>query len=279
MKTVSSIPDLREYRSTCKGQVGFVPTMGYLHEGHLSLVRKAHSDCDTVVVSIFVNPTQFAHNEDINTYPQDIARDLKILDKTQNVDLVWIPKTRELYPPDFQSWVNVDEVTLPLEGKFRPEHFRGVTTIVAKLFNCVRPNYAYFGQKDFQQAVVIQRMVKDLNIPIEVVVCPTIREADGLAMSSRNANLNPEQRKAATVLNRALVKAFQVFESGEREADTLRTIVIDTILEEPLAQLQYVSCADLETLVEQNGMVERCLLSIAVYFGKTRLIDNLLIGD
>jgi pantoate--beta-alanine ligase len=258
--------------------VGFVPTMGYLHEGHLSLVRKARRDCDSVIVSIFVNPTQFAHNEDINTYPQDIARDLEILE-SQDVDLVWIPKAGDMYPPGFQSWVSVDEVTLPLEGKFRPGHFRGVTTVVAKLFNCVRPNYAYFGQKDFQQAVVIQRMVNDLNFPIEVVVCPIIREADGLAMSSRNVYLNPDQRQAATVLNRSLVKARQVFESGERDADALRTVVRDTILDEHLAQLQYVSCADLETLEELDGMVERFLLSIAVYFGKTRLIDNLLIGD
>lgn len=258
--------------------VGFVPTMGYLHEGHLSLVRKARRDCDSVVVSIFVNPTQFAHNEDINTYPQDIARDLEILE-TQDVDFVWIPKAGDMYPPGFQSWVSVDELTLPLEGIFRPEHFRGVTTVVAKLFNCVRPNYAYFGQKDYQQAVVIQRMVIDLNFPIEVVVCPIIREEDGLAMSSRNVYLNPEQRKAATVLNRSLVKASQVFEFGERDADTLRTVVKETILEEPLAQLQYISCANLETLEELDGMVERCVLLIAVLFGKTRLIDNVLIGD
>ena len=252
--------------------------MGYLHEGHLSLVRKARRDCECVVVSIFVNPTQFAHNEDLNSYPQDIARDLELL-AAQNVDLVWIPTLGEMYPPGFQSWVSVEEVTLPLEGKFRPEHFRGVTTIVAKLFNCVQPDKAYFGQKDFQQTVVIRRMVNDLNIPIEVVVCPIVREEDGLAFSSRNIYLNSEQRQAANVLNGSLVKARRVFESGQRDADMLRAVVTDSIHEEPLAQLQYVSCADLETLVELNGSVERCLLSIAVNFGKTRLIDNLLIGD
>jgi pantoate--beta-alanine ligase len=252
--------------------------MGYLHEGHLSLVRKARKDCESVVVSIFVNPAQFAHNEDLNSYPRDIAHDLELLE-AQNVDLVWIPTIREMYPPGFQSWVSVEEVTLPLEGKIRPEHFRGVTTIVAKLFNCVQPDKAYFGQKDFQQTVVIRRMVNDLNIPIEVVVCPTVREEDGLALSSRNIYLNSEQRQAANVLNGSLVKARRVFESGQRDADILRAVVTDSIHEEPLAQLQYVSCADLETLVELNGIVERCLLSIAVNFGKTRLIDNLLIGD
>ena len=278
MDTVSSITDLRTSRSRCTFPVGFVPTMGYLHEGHLSLVRKARMDCESVVVSIFVNPTQFAPNEDLSSYPRDIVRDLELLD-SRNVDLVWIPTIGEMYPPGFQSWVSVEEVTLPLEGKFRPEHFRGVTTIVAKLFNCVQPDKAYFGQKDFQQAVVIRRMVNDLSFPIEVVVCPIVREADGLALSSRNIYLNSEQRQAASVLNGSLLKARRVFESGKRDADMLRAVVTDSILEEPLAQLQYVSCADLETLVELNGIVERCLLSIAVNFGKTRLIDNLLIGD
>ena len=278
MDTVSSITDLRTSRSRCTFPVGFVPTMGYLHEGHLSLVRKARRDCESVVVSIFVNPTQFAPNEDLNSYPRDIGRDLELLD-SRNVDLVWIPTIGEMYPPGFQSWVSVEEVTLPLEGKFRPEHFRGVTTIVAKLFNCVQPDKAYFGQKDFQQAVVIRRMVNDLSFPIEVVVCPIVREADGLALSSRNIYLNSEQRQAAGVLNGSLLKARRVFESGKRDADMLRAVVTDSILEEPLAQLQYVSCADLETLVELNGIVERCLLSIAVNFGKIRLIDNLLIGD
>lgn len=278
MDTVSSITDLRTSRSRCTFPVGFVPTMGYLHEGHLSLVRKARMDCESVVVSIFVNPTQFAPNEDLTSYPRDIVRDLELLD-SRNVDLVWIPTIGEMYPPGFQSWVSVEEVTLPLEGKFRPEHFRGVTTIVAKLFNCVQPDKAYFGQKDFQQAVVIRRMVNDLSFPIEVVVCPIVRETDGLALSSRNIYLNSEQRQAAGVLNGSLLKARRVFESGKRDADMLRAVVTDSILEEPLAQLQYVSCADLETLVEINGIVERCLLSIAVNFGKTRLIDNLLIGD
>ena len=196
-----------------------------------------------------------------------------------NVDLVWIPTPGEMYPPGFQSWVSVEEVTLPLEGKFRPGHFRGVTTIVAKLFNCVQPDKAYFGQKDYQQVVVIRRMVDDLSYPIEIVVCPIVREANGLAMSSRNVNLNSEQLRAANVLNRSLVKARRVFEAGHRDADMLRAVVTDSVLEEPLAQMQYVSCADQDTLLELDGKVERCLLSLAVFFGKIRLIDNLLIGE
>jgi len=278
MDTVTSIADLRTSRSRCILPVGFVPTMGYLHEGHLSLVQKARRECESVVVSIFVNPTQFAPNEDLNAYPRDITRDLELLE-AQNVDLVWIPTPGEMYPPGFQSWVSVEEVTLPLEGKFRPGHFRGVTTIVAKLFNCVQPDKAYFGQKDYQQVVVIRRMVDDLSYPIEIVVCPIVREANGLAMSSRNVNLNSEQLRAANVLNRSLVKARRVFEAGHRDADMLRAVVTDSVLEEPLAQMQYVSCADQDTLLELDGKVERCLLSLAVFFGKIRLIDNLLIGE
>jgi len=278
MDTVTSIADLRTSRPRCILPVGFVPTMGYLHEGHLSLVQRARRECESVVVSIFVNPTQFAPNEDLNAYPRDITRDLELLE-AQNVDLVWIPTPGEMYPAGFQSWVSVEEVTLPLEGKFRPEHFRGVTTIVAKLFNCVQPDKAYFGQKDYQQVVVIKRMVEDLDYPIEIVVCPIVREANGLAMSSRNINLNSEQLRAAGVLNRSLVKALRVFESGQRDADMLRAVVTDSVLEEPLAQMQYVSCADQDTLLEIDGRVERGLLSLAVFFGKTRLIDNLLLGE
>lgn len=278
METVSSINELRKYRSRLTTSVGLVPTMGYLHEGHLSLVRKARKECASVVVSIFVNPTQFAPSEDLDDYPRNITSDLKLL-QAEKVDLVWIPSTEEMYPPGYQSWVIVEDVTVPLEGKFRPEHFRGVTTVVTKLFNCVQPDKAYFGQKDAQQVVVIQRMVDDLNIPIAIVVCPIVREPDGLAMSSRNVHLNPDQRQAATALYRSLISARQVFESGHGEVDEIRAVVSATILEEPLAQLQYVSCADQKTLEELDGVIERGLLSLAVLFGKTRLIDNLLIGD
>ena len=272
------IKDLHKYRSRLRSPVGLVPTMGYLHKGHLSLVQKARKECASVVVSIFVNPTQFAPNEDLDDYPRDLRRDLQLL-QAENIDLIWLPTAEEMYPRGYQTWVIVEELTLPLEGRFRPEHFRGVTTIVAKLFNCVQPDRAYFGQKDAQQVVVVQRMVEDLNYPIELVICPIVREPDGLAMSSRNVHLNSDQRKAATVLYKSLRKAQKTYQSGRRDAEELRAAVSSTILEEPLAQLQYVSCTDQNTLVELEGEVDRCLLSIAVLFGKTRLIDNIIIGD
>ena len=272
------IKDLRKYRSRLRSPVGLVPTMGYLHKGHLSLVQKARKECASVVVSIFVNPTQFAPNEDLDDYPRDLRRDLQLL-QAENIDFIWLPTAEEMYPRGYQTWVIVEELALPLEGRFRPEHFRGVTTIVAKLFNCVQPDRAYFGQKDAQQVVVVQRMVEDLNYPLELVICPIVREPDGLAMSSRNVHLNSDQRKAATVLYKSLRKAQKIYQSGQRDADELRAAVSSTILEEPHAQLQYVSCADQNTLVELGGEVDRCLLSIAVLFGKTRLIDNIIIGD
>jgi pantoate--beta-alanine ligase len=252
--------------------------MGYLHEGHLSLVRRARAECASVVVSIFVNPTQFGPNEDLAAYPHDLPRDLRLL-KAEGVDLVWTPTPEIMYPPGFQTWVSVEEVTKPLEGAMRPGHFRGVTTVVAKLFTAVQPDKAYFGQKDAQQAAVIRKMTRDLNFPIEVVICPTLREADGLAMSSRNAYLNPEERQAATVLSRALFAARDAFQAGERDAQRLRELMAEIVNAEPLARLQYVSCADPDTLEELHGEVNRALLSMAVYVGKTRLIDNVTIGE
>jgi pantoate--beta-alanine ligase len=278
METVTSITELEKARLRCESPVGFVPTMGFLHEGHLSLIRKARQDCKSVVTSIFVNPTQFSPQEDYEAYPRDLTRDLALL-KQEGVDLVWMPNASQMYPPDFQTWVTVEKITQPLEGKYRPEHFRGVTTVVVKLFNCVQPHRAYFGQKDAQQAAVIQHMVKDLNYPITVVICPIIRENDGLAMSSRNIYLNTEQRKGATVLYRSLVAARKAYDEGFQQADHLRDIIIEMVEEEPLARIQYVSCANPDTLKEIHGQVERGLLSLAVFFGKTRLIDNVLIGD
>jgi pantoate--beta-alanine ligase len=277
MNTVLSIPALRAARLQLKPQVGLVPTMGYLHEGHLSLVRTARADCASVVVSIFVNPTQFGPQEDLASYPRDLARDLELL-AAEKVDLVWTPAPEEMYPPGYQTWVSVDEVAKPLEGAQRPGHFRGVATVVAKLFNAVQPDRAYFGQKDAQQAVVIRQMVKDLNFNLELVICPIQREPDGLAMSSRNIYLNPAERKAAAVLNRALQAAETALASGERQAENLRQIMSRVIQEEPLARMQYVSCADPDTLQEiQNDIPGSALLSMAVYIGRTRLIDNLLI--
>lgn len=278
MEAIETIEGLIQVRKELPAPVGLVPTMGYLHQGHLSLVNQARKDCASVIVSVFVNPTQFGPQEDLDSYPRDIPRDLKLLEKN-GADLVWIPDAEELYPSDYQTWVLVEKVTQPLEGTMRPGHFRGVTTIVAKLFNIVQPDKAYFGQKDAQQTVVIQRMVNDLNFPIEIVICPTIREADGLAMSSRNVYLSPQDRTSAVILFKALSLAENAYEKGIREADKLRKIMSDTIHSEPAAVLDYVSCADPESLEELTGAVKRALLSMAVRFGNTRLIDNILIGD
>lgn len=255
---------------------GLVPTMGYLHEGHLSLVRQARTENDRVAVTIFVNPTQFSPQEDFAAYPRDLARDLVLL-KREEVDLVFTPANEVIYPPGFQTYVTVEEVTRPLEGAARPSHFRGVATVVAKLFNIVQPTRAYFGQKDAQQTVVIQRMAADLNFNLEIVVCPTVREADGLAMSSRNAYLAAEQRAAATVLYRALSAAKAAFEAGERNGDALRRLMRDTIAAEPLARLDYVSVAHPTTLAELQTVEQEALFSLAVFFGQTRLIDNMLV--
>ena len=276
MKTVTTLTELRAIRAGLPEPVGFVPTMGYLHEGHLSLARRAKEECASVVASIFVNPTQFGPGEDLSKYPRDLARDLSQLESV-GVALVWTPTPEVMYPPGFQTWVTVNELTKGLEGAMRPGHLRGVTTVVAKLFNAVQPRRAYFGQKDAQQAAVIRQMTKDLDFPIEIVVCPTVREADGLAMSSRNAYLNPEERKAATVLFRALGAAKAAYENGERRAETLRRIMTETINVEPLATLQYVSCADYETLQELERVERKALLSMAVFMGKTRLIDNFVL--
>jgi pantoate--beta-alanine ligase len=277
MKTVTAIAELRQARCELPAPLGLVPTMGYLHAGHLSLVNAARRDCASVVASIFVNPTQFGPNEDLAAYPRDLPHDLKLLEEA-GVDLVWTPTPEVMYPPGYQTWVTVEEVTQPLEGGMRPGHFRGVATVVAKLFNAVQPDKAYFGQKDAQQTVVIRQMVRDLNFPLEIVVCPIVREPDGLALSSRNVYLDPAQRQAATVLHRALQRAMQAFQSGERHSQALRRIMTEMIESEPLARLQYVSCADAASLQELQGAVTgRALLSMAVYLGKTRLIDNMLI--
>src|SRR5687767_8759354 len=251
--------------------------MGDLHEGHLSLVRRAREECDHVIVSIFVNPAQFGPKEDLSKYPRDLDRDLSLLEPL-GVDLVWMPTAESMYPPGYQTWVEVEGITQPLEGSMRPGHFRGVTTVVAKLFNAVQPQRAYFGQKDAQQAAVIRQMTRDLNFPIEIVVCPIVREPDGLAMSSRNVYLDPEQRKAVTVLYRSLSAAKEAYERGDRDAENLRQIMKDVLTSEPLAQVQYVSCADYDTLEELDTVKGKTLLSMAVLIGKTRLIDNFVLG-
>ncbi len=277
MRTVSALDDLRSARLFFSGTVALVPTMGYLHEGHLSLVRRAREECDHVVVSIFVNPTQFGPSEDLAKYPRDLERDLSLLE-LPGTDLVWMPSAEIMYPKGYQTWVEVEAVTKPLEGAMRPGHFRGVTTVVAKLFNAVQPHRAYFGQKDAQQAAVIRQMTRDLNFPIEIVVCPIVREPDGLAMSSRNVYLDPEQRKAATVLFRSLSAAKEAYEKGERDAEKIRGRMKEVLASEPLADAQYVSCADYDTLEELDVIKGKTLLSLAVFVGKTRLIDNFVLG-
>jgi pantoate--beta-alanine ligase len=276
MMIVSGLDELWAARRLLDGTVGLVPTMGYLHEGHLSLIRRAREECDHVAVSIFVNPTQFGANEDLSKYPRDLERDLKLIDSL-GVDLVWNPTPEIMYPPGYQTWVEVETLTHPLEGAMRPGHFKGVTTIVAKLFNAIQPHKAYFGQKDAQQAAVIRRMVRDLNFPIEMVVCPTVREADGLAMSSRNKYLEGDDRRAATVLFRALSAAKSAYESGERDAEKLRTTMKGILAAEPRANPQYVSCADYDTLEELEVVQGKSLLSMAALIGRTRLIDNFVL--
>ncbi|MBV6393851.1 MAG: Pantothenate synthetase [Anaerolineales bacterium] len=276
MQISSLIPETKSIRLSFKGTVGLVPTMGYLHEGHLSLVQRAKRECDHVVATIFVNPTQFGANEDLSKYPRDFERDRDLLESL-GVDLLWSPTAEIMYPPGYQTWVEVEALTRGLEGAMRPGHFRGVATVVAKLFNVIQPDKAYFGQKDAQQAAVIRRMVADLNFPLEVIVCPTHREADGLAMSSRNVYLNPQEREAATVLFRALSAAKDLYEAGERDAEKLRGRMKEVLSSEPLAQTQYVSCADYDSLEELDAVSGKTLLSMAVFFRKTRLIDNFVL--
>lgn len=278
MITTETLPELRRACAALPRPLGLVPTMGFLHDGHLSLVRAAREECAAVAVSVFVNPTQFGPDEDFEDYPRDLERDLALLEE-EGVDVVWNPPAETMYPPGFQTWVEVEEVSRPLEGAHRPGHFRGVTTVVTKLFNAFHPDRAYFGQKDAQQVVVIRRMVQDLHFPIQIRVCPIVREPDGLALSSRNMYLNPAQREAATVLYRSLQAAAEDYDSGEREAAALHHRMTEVLAEEPLAEPEYVSVAEPQTLQEIEGRVENALLSMAVYVGKTRLIDNMLVGE
>lgn len=276
MIVLVTLEELRMARSGLTKPIGLVPTMGYLHEGHLSLVRRARMECASVIASIFVNPSQFSPQEDLAKYPRDLERDLRLLE-SENVDLVWTPTNDVMYPSGYQTWVTVEEISKPLEGARRPGHFRGVATVVAKLFNATQPQKAYFGQKDAQQAGVIRQMARDMDFPIEIVVCPTMREPDGLAMSSRNVYLSPAERQAAVVLSRALFRAMQSYQEGERDAGQLRKLVLDTLASEPLVEIQYVSCAHPDTLKEIEGHVDRGLISLAVIIGKTRLIDNIIL--
>jgi len=276
MQIAKTIADMKALRTKSLGSVGFVPTMGYLHQGHLALVKQSRAENSVVIASIFVNPTQFGPTEDFKSYPRDTERDLAMLEK-EKTDIVFMPSAEEMYPEGFNSWVDVEKVTDRLEGSYRPGHFKGVATVVAKLFNIVEPARAYFGQKDAQQVLVIKKMVADLNMNLEVIVAPTVRESDGLAMSSRNVYLNPQERQASIVLFKALTLARNRREKGERNAETVRQEMTSLISKEPLAKIEYVSIADAQTLEELSEIDKPALVSLAVRIGKTRLIDNMLL--
>lgn len=266
---------MRRWRAANSGSVGFVPTMGYLHEGHMELVRRSIEENLHTVVSIFVNPTQFGPHEDFERYPRDEVSDLAKM-REAGVEAVYLPSAADMYPEGFQTYVDVEHVTQPLEGAARPGHFRGVSTVVIKLFNAVGPDRAYFGRKDAQQLRVVQRMARDLDLGVEVVPCEIVREADGLALSSRNVYLTDEEREAATVLRRALLEARAHWNAGERDAESLRSGVRALIETEPLAEIDYVSLADDVTLSElDRQVVQPAVLSLVVKFGRTRLLDNI----
>ena len=277
MKILDTIAAFKGERDKIGGSVGFVPTMGYLHDGHLELVRRARAENITVVASIFVNPSQFGAQEDFTSYPRDTERDLAMLEE-ENVRLVFMPAIEEMYPQGFSTWVDVEEITERLEGESRPGHFRGVATVVAKLFNIVQPDRAYFGQKDAQQLAVICRMVSDLCLNLDIVAVPTVREPDGLAMSSRNIFLTAEERKAALVLWKALCLARGHWEKGQRDVTSLRQEMASLIEHEPFANIDYISIADPETLEEVDVIDRPALVSLAVRIGETRLIDNTILG-
>jgi pantoate--beta-alanine ligase len=268
----------RKLRREENRTIGLVPTMGALHDGHLSLIHEARALCDVVVVSVFVNPTQFGPAEDFGSYPRDLTRDSALLAE-YNVDYVFAPPAEEIYPSGFATYITVERLSDKLEGAARPGHFRGVTTVVAILLNIVRPHFAFFGQKDAQQSIIIKQMVHDLAFEAEIVVLPIVREESGLAMSSRNAYLDEPERRAATVLNRALLQARAAYADGERNAARLIELVRSTIEHEPMARIDYVSVNDVETLQQLEKIDERALLSLAAFIGQTRLIDNIVLGQ
>ena len=276
MKIIETVAEFRQAHAMAKKPLGLVPTMGFLHEGHISLVKRAREDNAGVAVSIFVNPSQFGPNEDFYSYPRDMESDIRKLDEA-GVDLVFAPDAAEIYPEGFDTYIDVGSIAERLEGGHRPGHFRGVATVVCKLLTIVRPDRVYFGQKDAQQCLVIKRLSSDLNLGAEVIVCPTVREADGLAMSSRNVNLNSEEREAARVLFKSLQLAEHLFRTGVKDADTLRQHMRDMIEAEPLAKTDYVSVADSDTLRELDEVAGPALVSVAVNIGKTRLIDNIIL--
>ncbi len=279
MRICETIEDMRAacHAARSRGQrLGFVPTMGALHEGHLSLVRAARASCEVVAVSIFVNPAQFGPNEDLAKYPRDFERDRDLLEKA-GVELLFAPSVEEMYPAGAGTWVTVEELSSKLDGRSRPGHFRGVTTVVAKLFHIVEPNAAFFGQKDAAQVAIIRRMVRDLKFPVEIVACPIVREADGLAMSSRNAYLDPVQRQHALVLHRALVRVQKSWEAGERDAGQLAAAGREEVAREKSVRLDYFEIVDADSLDPVDDVAKGALVAVAAWLGETRLIDNILL--
>ena len=276
MRIVSTVEEVREQVKEWRAEgfsVGLVPTMGYLHEGHKSLIDKAVRQNDKVVVSVFVNPIQFGPTEDLATYPRDIERDAALCENA-GAALIFHPEKENMYFDDFCTYVDMDNLTKGLCGKSRPTHFRGVCTVVSKLFNIVQPDRAYFGQKDAQQLAVVRRMVRDLNFDLEIIGCPIIREEDGLAKSSRNTYLSAEERKAAVVLHKSLEKGERMLRGGEKDAEKIKQAIREVILAEPLAKIDYVEVVDFDTLESVETADGEVLTAIAVYIGKTRLIDN-----
>ena len=274
-----TVKDIREQVNKWKKEgltIGFVPTMGYLHEGHRSLIEAARANNDKVVVSIFVNPMQFAPTEDLESYPRDLEKDAKLCEEV-GVDLLFHPEPSEMYTDGFCSYVDMNGLTTELCGRTRPIHFRGVQTVVLKLFNIVKPDRAYFGQKDAQQLAVIKRMVTDLNVDVEIIGCPIIREEDGLAKSSRNTYLNPEERKAALILSKSLKLGYELIKNGETDSKAVIKAISDSISTEPLAKIDYVDVVDFGTITPVDKIGKSVLVAIAVYIGKTRLIDNFII--
>jgi pantoate--beta-alanine ligase len=280
MKILSTIAEMRAASRAVRREgrrLGFVPTMGALHEGHLSLVRAARKQSDVVAASIFVNPTQFGPKEDFSKYPRSFERDCELL-RQEGVELLFAPTAEEMYPPGAVTWVTVEGFSEKLDGKSRPGHFRGVTTVVAKLFHAVEPEVAFFGQKDAAQVANLRQMVRDLNFAVEMVICPIVREADGLALSSRNAYLDAEQRRQALVLSRALRQIAAVFERGERNASVLVVEGRNIMAEEPGVRLDYLEIVDPDTLDPVATVSQPVLAAVAAYVGATRLIDNVVLG-
>lgn len=281
MKIITTVHEMRQYikEEGANGHsIGLVPTMGYLHEGHASLIARSAEENDVTVVSVFVNPTQFGANEDLDSYPRDLEHDCAVAEQA-GAQVIFHPTAAEMYPSGYRTYVNVEEITLPLCGKSRPTHFRGVTTVVCKLFCIVTPDRAYFGQKDAQQLIVIKQMVRDLNMGVKIVPCPIVRETDGLAKSSRNVYLNEEERRQALVLSQALTMARNLYENGEENAENLRQAMIEKIQSAPLAKIDYVELVDLESLQKVQTVEQPTLAALAVRFGTTRLIDNTILGE